>query len=49
MDENGSNQIRITNTDRWHNTPDWSADGKKIVFCANYDGNIDIYAAPSTN
>jgi len=40
---NGLNQAQVTETDRWHGAPAWSPDGKRIVFCANYDGNINIY------
>ncbi|HPB68869.1 MAG TPA: hypothetical protein PKU74_08200, partial [Candidatus Omnitrophota bacterium] len=43
MNADGTGEQRLTHEDRWHNAPDWSPDGKRVVFCANYDGNINIY------
>ena len=44
MDENGSNQIRLTSNSVIDGSPDWSADGSKITFESNIDGNYEIYA-----
>jgi len=33
----------LTNNDAEDHAPAWSADGKKIVFTSNRDGNKEIY------
>jgi TolB protein len=45
MDSNGSNQKRLTNTERRNENPELSSDGKFIVFSSNRDltYNADIY------
>ncbi|MDD5397784.1 MAG: hypothetical protein PHU70_01770 [Dehalococcoidia bacterium] len=43
IDADGSNQIRLTNTDADDAFPAWSPDSQKIVFSSNRDGNDQIY------
>ena len=43
MDADGTNLINLTNHPARDSTPDWSLDGKQIVFTSNRDGNSEIY------
>jgi Tol biopolymer transport system component len=43
MDADGSNQIRLTETEAWDGHPAWSPDGTKIVFTSHRDGVAQIY------
>jgi len=43
MDTDGSNQIRLTETEAWDGHPAWSPDGTKIVFTSHRDGVAQIY------
>ena len=48
MDENGSNQSRLTNNSAIDWGPAWSPDGTKIAFYSTRDGNYEIYVMTST-
>jgi Tol biopolymer transport system component len=43
MDADGKNRSRLTNTEEDDREPDWSPDGKKIVFMSERDKNREIY------
>ena len=43
MNADGSNQIRLTETEAWDGHPAWSPDGTKIVFTSHRDGVAQIY------
>lgn len=43
MNPDGSDQIRLTDSSSWNGRPDWSPDGRKIVFVSGRDGNNNIY------
>ncbi|HEX8422048.1 MAG TPA: hypothetical protein VF634_01490, partial [Pyrinomonadaceae bacterium] len=43
MDDDGSNLTRLTNSSG-SDDPRWSADGLKIMFTTNRDGNQEIYS-----
>ena len=43
MDEDGSNQTRLTDNSAIDSLPSWSPDGKKIAFASDRDGDYDIY------
>ena len=43
MDEDGSNQTRLTNNSYGDYTTFWSPDGSQIVFNSDRDGNNEIY------
>jgi Tol biopolymer transport system component len=46
MDSDGSNQVRLTNTDTpggFSREPAWSPDGSRIAFVSNVDGDYEIY------
>ena len=43
MDEDGSNQINLTNNSANDRYPVWSPDGKNIIFLSNRDGIDEIY------
>jgi Tol biopolymer transport system component len=43
MDRDGSNQHRLTYSDRDNTDPAWSADGRQIAFNSERDGNSEIY------
>jgi TolB protein len=42
MNANGSGAIRLTNNHAADITPAWSANGSKIVFSTDRDGNFEI-------
>ncbi len=43
MNSDGSNLIRLTNSPFFDGAPDWSPDGRYIVFLTDRDGNAEIY------
>ena len=43
MKIDGSDQQRLTFNGSWDGTPDWSPDGKQIVFSSNRAGSQDLY------
>ena len=43
MNANGTSQTRLTNNSAHDNTPNWSADGAKIVFSSTRNGNLELY------
>ena len=43
MDDDGGNQINLTNHPNEDYLPSWSPDGKRIVFVSLRDGNREIY------
>ena len=43
MNADGSNQTRLTNNPAIDISPSFSADGSKIAFVSNRDGNQEIY------
>lgn len=43
MEGDGSNQINLTNNSASDSQAGWSADGSRIVFFSNRDGNNEIY------
>ena len=43
MDADGSNQTRLTNNPAFDGVPVWSAEGTKIAFASNRDGNFEVY------
>ena len=43
INEDGSNQTRLTNNGRDDLGPAWSQDGSKIAFASNRDSNFEIY------
>lgn len=43
MNADGSNQIRLTETEGWDGQPAWSPDDTKIVFTSHRDGDVQIY------
>src|SRR6266480_4416031 len=43
MNEDGSNQIQLTNSVGQDGVPAWSPDGTKIAFLSERDGNGEIY------
>ena len=43
MDQDGGNQVRLTNNPAYDDQPKWSPDGSKIVFMSDRDGNFEIY------
>lgn len=43
MDAKGGNRIRLTNSEDNDREPDWSPDGKQIVFMSERDKNREIY------
>jgi TolB protein len=43
MNADGSNQIRLTIHPAADFEPDWSADGNRIAFSSDRDGNTEIY------
>ena len=43
VNADGSNRIRLTDNDAAEATPDWSPDGRRILFASNLDGDWDIY------
>ena len=51
MNADGTNQTRLTNNSANDTSPKLSADGNKIVFSSNRDGNQEIYVmnADGTN
>ncbi|MEQ8222871.1 MAG: DPP IV N-terminal domain-containing protein [Candidatus Eremiobacterota bacterium] len=50
MDENGKNQVRITNNRANEFKPDWSPDGRTIIFASERSGplNTDIFTVKYT-
>jgi len=47
MDADGSNIIRLTDTNKTDMYPTWSPDGSKIAFCSNRDGWWQIFVMNS--
>jgi len=43
IDADGSNQIRLTETEGWDGQPAWSPDGTKIIFTSYREGDAQIY------
>jgi Tol biopolymer transport system component len=43
MDCDGSNQVQLTDQPSFDLEPDWSPDGKQIVYVSYQDGNFEIY------
>ncbi|MCB8981701.1 MAG: PD40 domain-containing protein [Ardenticatenaceae bacterium] len=43
MDADGSNVVRLTDTDISEGGADWSPDGRSVVFWSRRDGNADVY------
>jgi Tol biopolymer transport system component len=43
MDPKGGNRVRLTNSEDNDREPDWSPDGKQIVFMSERDKNREIY------
>ncbi len=43
MNANGTSQTRLTTNSAVDITPNWSADGTKIVFSSTRDGNVELY------
>jgi Tol biopolymer transport system component len=43
MNANGSGATRLTNNTVIDTWPTWSADGTRIAFTSNRDGNYEIY------
>jgi TolB protein len=44
MDTDGSNQKRLSPYISNDSEPDWSSDGKKLIFTSTNNNNVDIYA-----
>lgn len=44
MNEDGSGLRQVTTDSAYHYQPDWSPDGKKILFFSNPSGNYDLYS-----
>ena len=43
MDTDGSNPTNLSNNPALDECPDWSADGSKIAFGSDRDGNHELY------
>lgn len=43
MDADGSNLVQLTDDAFSDGAPDWSADGKQLLFHSDRDGNMEIY------
>ena len=43
MNEDGSDQTRLTNNSAWHSLPRWSPDGRRIAFQSYLDGDWEIF------
>jgi Tol biopolymer transport system component len=43
MDADGSNPVRLTNTNALNDAPAWSPDGRRLCFFSDRDGDYDVY------
>ena len=43
MNVDGSGETRLTDSPAWDWSPNWSADGRRIAFQSDRDGNDEVY------
>src|SRR5919197_3350279 len=44
----GGTAVRLTSSPGEESFPRFSPDGSKVAYSASYDGNVDVYVAPSS-